>query len=97
MGTPIRKTSGSATTTVASQTSKPAKSTAGQGTSKSNTQKAEQSQSAQAKPKQKHYSVGADGRKVDVTSVFDQIEANTQQDLKDHDKFMQDMFGDVLN
>ncbi len=68
------------------------------GTSKQNTQKAQSSKKAEKaqQPKKREYAVGADGRKVDVTSVFDQIKKNTKQDQKDHDKFMQDMFGDVL-
>lgn len=68
------------------------------GTSKSNTQKSQSSdktQKAQA-PKKREYQVGPDGRRVDVTSVFDQIKKNTEQAQKDHDQFMQDMFGDVL-
>ena len=48
------------------------------------------------KPKKRVYSVTPDGRKVDITDVFDQIEKNTEQDKKDQQKFMQDMFGDVL-
>ena len=68
------------------------------GTSKSKTQKSQASKNTQRsqQPKKREYAVGADGRKVDVTSVFDQIKKNSEQDQKDHDKFMQDMFGDVL-
>ena len=71
---------------------------AGQKTvTKKNTAKTQQSQNAQkAQPKKREYAVGADGRKIDVTSVFEKKKKNTKQDQKDHDKFMQDMFGDVL-
>lgn len=85
MGTPVGKTP--KTTQNARQ--KPV--------TKKNTAKTQQGQNAQkAQPKKREYAVGADGRKIDVTSVFDQIEKNTQQDLKDQEKFMQDMFGEVL-
>jgi len=94
MGNSIRKTTTAGAHTVQTVSSK--KNTVGRDTSKSNAQDVQKSQSAQSQPKQKHYAVGADGKKIDVTSVFDQIEKNTQQDLKDQEKFMQDMFGDVL-
>ena len=53
-------------------------------------------QTQQSKKKQKVYGQDASGRKIDVTSVFDQIKKNTKQDNKEHDQFMHDMFGDVL-
>ena len=84
MPTPVGKTPQTKSTQTTQQKKAPAKTQQGQ--------KAQKTQ----QPRKREYAVGADGRKIDVTSVFDQIEQNTKQDQKDHDKFMQDMFGDVL-
>ena len=80
MGTPIKKTT-AGTTATPKQPPKPAKT--------GKTQGGQKPQGSQQTPKKE---------KVDpkLQSVFDQIEKNTQQDLKDQEKFMQDMFGDVL-
>lgn len=86
MGTPIRKTTAGTT----AQTSTTAK----KQTEKKQAQNTQKTQKPAAKKRE--YAVTPDGRKIDVTSVFDQIEKNTQQDIKDQQKFMQDMFGDVL-
>ena len=86
MGTPIKKTPARTTTTTTQQSQ-----------AKKHAQKTQQGQKTQqTQQKKRIYGEDATGRKIDVTSVFDQIEKNTQQDQKDHDKFMQDMFGDVL-
>ena len=84
MPTPVGKTPQAKSTQTTQQKKAPAKTQQGQ--------KAQKTQ----QPRKREYAVGADGRKIDVTSVFDQIEQNKKQDQKDHDKFMQDMFGDVL-
>lgn len=63
---------------------------------KKDTDKTQKEQNTQKITPKKHYSVDSDGKKTDVTSIFNQIEENSKQDKKDHDNFMQDMFGDVL-
>jgi len=65
--------------------------------STNNKNKTNQTQNAQKSGgKKRHYTVGPDGRKIDVTSIFDQIDKDSKKNIKDQEKFMQDMFGDVL-
>jgi len=64
-----------------------------EGTSKSNTQKAQGSQQSEQAQQAKKPKKKVDAR---TQSVFDEIEKNNKQAMKEHEQFMQDMFGDVL-
>ncbi len=94
MGTPITGTT--TPTNAATKTNKKTK-TEQSTNNKNKTNQTNQTQNAQKSGgKKRYYSVGPDGRKIDVTSIFEEIEKDSKKNIEEHDKFIQEMFGDVL-
>ncbi len=100
MGTPVTKATistssvTSTNTKTATKTNTNRNTTTGQSTNtKNKTNKTTSNQNVQKNgTKKRHYSIGPDGRKIDVTSIFEEIERESKKNIEEHDKFIKEMF-----
>ena len=99
MGTPVTKTTISTSSVTNTKTKTETKTNTNKNTTgqsnntKNKTNKTTPNQNVQKNgTKKRHYSIGPDGRKIDVTSIFEEIERESKKSIEEHDKFIKEMF-----